>query len=70
MRRDDGLVTNLVGNGVDVMEYVEAELDRRHPVRRLIGSDDVAHAPRVLACCAPTGGGRWRACGSCWASSI
>jgi hypothetical protein len=28
----DGLVTNLVVNGVEVMSYVEAELDRRHPV--------------------------------------
>jgi hypothetical protein len=38
----DGLVTNLVVNGVDVMPYVEAELDRRHPVRLLIRSDDPA----------------------------
>ena len=29
----DGLVTNLVVNGVEVTAYVEAELDRRHPVR-------------------------------------
>jgi hypothetical protein len=36
----DGLVTNLVVNGVEVMSYVEAELDRRHPVRVLIRSDD------------------------------
>src|SRR5580765_8708101 len=36
----DGLVTNLVVNGVEVMTYVEAELDRRHPVRLLIRSDD------------------------------
>ncbi len=35
----DGLVTNLVVNGVEVMPYVEAELDRRHPVRVLIRSD-------------------------------
>lgn len=35
----DGLVTNLVVNGVEVMAYVEAELDRRHPVRLLIRSD-------------------------------
>jgi hypothetical protein len=35
----DGLVTNLVVNGVAVMGYVEAELDRRHPVRLLIRSD-------------------------------
>ena len=36
----DGLVTNLVVNGVPVMPYVEAELDRRHPVRLLIRSDE------------------------------
>jgi hypothetical protein len=35
----DGLVTNLVVNGVEVMGYVEAELDRRHPVRLLIRSE-------------------------------
>src|SRR5262245_49118039 len=38
----DGLVTNLVVNGVEVMSYVEAELDRRHPVRLLIRSDKPA----------------------------
>ncbi|WP_147065334.1 DinB family protein [Terrabacter aerolatus] len=42
----DGLVTNLVVNGVEVMGYVEAELDRRHPVRRLIRSDDPADLRR------------------------
>src|SRR3954464_11624709 len=36
----DGLVTSLVVNGVEVMPYVEAELDRRHPVRLLIRSDE------------------------------
>lgn len=36
----DGMVTNLVVNGVEVMQYVEAELDRRHPVRLLIRSDE------------------------------
>ena len=36
----DGLVTNLVVNGVQVMPYVEAELDRRHPVRLLIRSEE------------------------------
>ena len=35
----DGLVANLVVNGVDVVPYVEAELDRRHPVRLLLRSD-------------------------------
>src|SRR6478672_5785691 len=38
----DGLVTHLVVNGVDVMPYVEAELDHRHPVRLLIRSDQPA----------------------------
>ena len=38
----DGMLADLTVNGVDVMPYVEAELDRRHPVRVLIRSDDVA----------------------------
>jgi hypothetical protein len=38
----DGLVSNLVVNGVEVASYVEAELDRRHPVRLLIRSADPA----------------------------
>jgi hypothetical protein len=38
----DGLVTNLVVNGVEVTGFVEAELDRRHPVRLLIRSDHAA----------------------------
>ncbi|GAA5034665.1 hypothetical protein GCM10023258_35650 [Terrabacter aeriphilus] len=37
----DGLVTGLTVNGVEVTGYVEAELDRRHPVRVLIRSDDL-----------------------------
>jgi hypothetical protein len=36
----DGLITNLTVNGVEVTAYVEAELDRRHPVRLLLRSDD------------------------------
>jgi hypothetical protein len=36
----DGLVSNLVVNGVEVTSYVEAELDRRYPVRLLIRSAD------------------------------
>jgi hypothetical protein len=36
----DGLVTDLVVNGVEVMPFVEAELDRRHPIRLLLRSDD------------------------------
>ncbi len=38
----DGLVGNLVVNGVEVTSYVEAELDRRDPVRVLIRSSDPA----------------------------
>lgn len=38
----DGLVSNLVVNGVEVTSYVEAELDRRHPVRPLMRSIDPA----------------------------
>ena len=38
----DGLVSHLVVNGGEVMSYVEAELDRRHPVRLLMRSDDAA----------------------------
>ncbi|HEX2903467.1 MAG TPA: DinB family protein [Jatrophihabitans sp.] len=38
----DGLVSNLVVNGVEVSGYVEAERDRRHPVRVLIRSADPA----------------------------
>ena len=36
----DGLLGELTVNGVEVMPYVEAELDRRHPVRVLIRSAD------------------------------
>jgi hypothetical protein len=43
----DGLVTNLTINGVEVMSYVEAELDRRHPVRLLIRSDEPADLRRA-----------------------
>ena len=48
----DGHVTNLVVNGVEVMPYVEAELDRRHPVRVPLRSDrpeDLREAWRQLA---------------------
>lgn len=38
----DGLVSNLVVNGVEFMAFVEAELDRRHPVRLLLRSDQLA----------------------------
>jgi hypothetical protein len=38
----DGLVTNLVVNGVEVTSYVESELDKRYPVRLLLRSDEPA----------------------------
>jgi uncharacterized damage-inducible protein DinB len=38
----DGLVTNLVVNGVEVTSFVQAELDRLHPVRLKIRSADPA----------------------------
>lgn len=43
----DGLVSNLVVNGVEVSSYVEAELDRRHPVRLLVRSDDPVDLQRA-----------------------
>ncbi len=55
----DGLVTDLVVNGVEVMGYVEAEIDRRHPVRRLIRSDDVADVRRG-----------WRQLRSDWSETV
>lgn len=55
----DGLVTNLVVNGVEVMDYVEAELDRRYPARRLIRSDDVCDLRRG-----------WRQLRTDWAATV
>ena len=55
----DGLVTNLVVNGVEVMSYVEAELDRRHPVRLLIRSDEPADLREA-----------WRELRRAWATTI
>jgi hypothetical protein len=43
----DGLVSNLMINGVEVTGYVEAELDRRHPVRLLIRSADPTDLQRA-----------------------
>ena len=37
----EGEVIDLTVNGVEVMGYVEAELDRRHPERALLRSDDL-----------------------------
>ena len=50
----DGLVSNLVVNGVEVSGYVEAELDRRHPVRVLIRSDDPAELREAWGTLTPT----------------
>jgi hypothetical protein len=55
----DGLVTNLVVNGVEVMGYVEAELDRRHPVRLLMRSDAPADLREA-----------WRQLRSDWATTV
>jgi hypothetical protein len=55
----DGLITNLVVNGVEVTAYVEAELDRRHPVRLLIRSGDPAELREG-----------WRQLRADWASTV
>jgi len=55
----DGLITNLTVNGVEVMPYVEAELDRRHPVRLLIRSDEPGDLRKA-----------WRQLGDDWATTI
>lgn len=55
----DGLLADLTVNGVDVMPYVEAELDRRHPVRVLIRSDDIADLREA-----------WRQLQDDWAATI
>jgi hypothetical protein len=55
----DGLVSGLVVNGVEVMAYVEAELDRRHPVRLLLRSDDPEDLREA-----------WRQLQSAWAATI
>jgi hypothetical protein len=55
----DGLVTNLVVNGVEVTAFVETELDRRYPVRVLIRSD----APADLL-------DGWRQLRADWATTV
>ena len=55
----DGLVARLVVNGVDVSGYVEAELDRRHPVRLLIRSEEPADLREA-----------WRQLAADWAATI
>ena len=52
----DGLVSNLVVNGVEVTSYVEAELDRRHPVRPLMRSTDPADLRSRAAAAGQLGG--------------
>lgn len=36
----DGLISHLVVNGIEVMGFVDTELDRRHPVRALMRSHE------------------------------
>jgi hypothetical protein len=55
----DGLVTNLVVNGVEVTGFVAQELDRRSPVRVLIRSDDPAELREG-----------WRVLRADWAATI
>ena len=55
----DGLVANLRVNGVEVMPYVEAELDRRHPVRLLIRSEEPGDLRKA-----------WRQLGDDWATTV
>jgi hypothetical protein len=55
----DGLINQLVVNGVEVTRYVESELDRRHPVRLLIRSDEPADL-----------GDAWRQLRAEWATTI
>lgn len=55
----DGLITNLSVNGVQVMPYVEAELDRRHPVRLLVRSDDPVDLLEA-----------WRQLRAAWATTV
>jgi DinB family protein/pentapeptide repeat protein len=55
----DGLVRNLTVNGIEVMSYVEAELDRRHPVRVLIRSDEPVDLRRA-----------WRQLRDDWAPTV
>jgi hypothetical protein len=55
----DGLVNNLVVNGVDVTGYVQTELDRRYPVRLLIRSDEPADLRDA-----------WRQLDADWATTI
>jgi hypothetical protein len=55
----NGLVGQLVVNGVDVTGYVQTELDRRYPVRLLIRSDEPADLRDA-----------WRQLNADWATTI
>jgi hypothetical protein len=55
----NGLVGQLVVNGVDVTGYVQTELDRRYPVRLLIRSDEPADLRAA-----------WRQLNADWATTI
>lgn len=55
----DGLLADLTVNGVSVLPFVEAELDRRHPVRVLIRSDEVVQLQEA-----------WRQLQDDWAATI
>jgi uncharacterized damage-inducible protein DinB len=46
----EGLISNLRVNGVEVMQFVEAELDRRHPERVLLRSSDLADLRKGWEC--------------------
>ena len=55
----DGLISQLTVNGVEVSGYVEAELDRCHPVRLLIRSDEPSDLRDA-----------WRQLSADWATTI
>jgi uncharacterized damage-inducible protein DinB len=46
----EGLISNLRVNGVEVMQFVEAELDRRHPERVLLRSSGLADLRKGWEC--------------------
>jgi uncharacterized damage-inducible protein DinB len=46
----EGLISNLRVNGVEVMQFVEAELDRRHPERVFLRSSDLADLRKGWEC--------------------
>jgi uncharacterized damage-inducible protein DinB len=46
----EGLISNLRVNGVEVMQFVEGELDHRHPERVLLRSADLADLRKGWEC--------------------